>query len=371
MTNIADRLDQTIDRAIAEKRIVGSVLMVRRNGRALYEKAHGLADREAGRPMTMDAIFRLSSLTKPIVATTVLAMVDAGRLRLDDLVTKHLPAFKPRLADGRVPDITIHHLLTHTSGLRSGPILTDAETVAGFNKWHLSNDDMLARIAALPLQFVPGSAWAYGVSTDVIGVIVGKLVDGTLEDAVRQYVADPLGMVDSRFSVTDPARLTAAYGDGVDGAVLMSDPHIVSSPFGTLTYEPSRIFDVSAFQSAGGGMAGTGPDTMALLEALRIGGGDVLGHETAAVGLANQTPQLPYAQAPGWGFSYIGAWLDDPKVAQSPAAAGTNRWGGVYGHNWFVDRANGLTVVSMSNTGLEGCDGPFKDQIRDAVYAGL
>lgn len=68
---------------------------------------------------------------------------------------------------------------------------------------------------------------------------------------------------------------------------------------------------------------------------------------------------------------YFGAWLDDPALAGSPAARGTNRWGGIYGHNWFFDPSQELSVVSMSNTGLEGCDGPFKDQVRDAVYAGL
>ena len=129
--------------------------------------------------------------------------------------------------------------------------------------------------------------------------------------------------------------------------------------------------DSLAFQSGGGGAAGSGPDIMRLLEALRLGGAPILRPETAAAGLANQTPQLPYSQSPGWQFSAFGAWLDDPVLAQSPAGRGTNRWGGIYGHNWFIDPINALSVVSMSNTGLEGCDGPFKDQVRDAVYAGL
>ena len=151
----------------------------------------------------------------------------------------------------------------------------------------------------------------------------------------------------------------------------MGDPHSVPNPFGGITtYDPGRIFDAEAFQSGGGGMAGTGPDFVNLLETFRAGGGAILKPATLAMGLANQTPQLQQSQAPGWGFSYFGAWLDEPALAGSPAARGTNRWGGIYGHNWFFDPSQELSVVSMSNTGLEGCDGPFKDQVRDAVYAG-
>ena len=121
------RLDAVVQRALAENRIVGTVLIVRQHGNVVYETAQGLADRESGRPISLDTIFRLSSLTKPIVAATILALVDAGRLRLDDPVSRHLPGFRPRLADGAAPDITIHHLLTHTSGLSSANILSAEE----------------------------------------------------------------------------------------------------------------------------------------------------------------------------------------------------------------------------------------------------
>ena len=366
------RLDAAVKRALAENRIVGAVLIVRRNGELVYETAQGLADRESGRPMSLDTIFRLSSLTKPIVAATILALADAGRLRLDDLVTDHLPDFRPRLADGAAPDITIHHLLTHTSGLSSDSILSADEQAAGVNRWRLGTDAILDRLAALPLLFAPGTGWSYGPSIDVLGVIAGKLVGGLPEDAIRQYVTDPLRMIDSRFSVTDLARLAAAYADGARGPVLMGDPHTVPNQWGsTTTFDPGRIFDGQAFQSGGGGMAGTAPDFMTLLETLRTGGGDILRPETVAKGLADQTPQLAHAQGPGWKFGYFGAWLDDPALAQSPAPRGTVRWGGIYGHNWFIDPINGLSVLSMSNTGLEGSDGAYRDEVRNAVYEAL
>lgn len=370
--DMEQRLDAVVTAAIAERRIVGAVLLVHQDGRPLYEKAHGLADREAGRAMTCDTIFRFSSLTKPLVAATILALADAGKLRLDDPVTAHLPDFTPRLADGSVPVMTIHHLLTHTSGLNTGSILTRDEQAAGVNRWLLDTDTIMARLAGLELLFAPGTGWAYGPSTDVLGVIAARLAGGTLQQAINQNVTGPLRMKDTQFGVTDPARLSAAYADSPDGAVLMGDPHSVTAPWGeTVTYDPGRIFDRKAFQSGGGGAAGTGPDFMRLLDALHGGGGAILRPETVTLGLANHTPQLTQSASPGLQFSYFGAWVDDPRAAGLPVARGTNRWGGIYGHNWFFDPENRLSVVSMSNTGLEGSDGRYRDDVGNAVYAAL
>jgi CubicO group peptidase (beta-lactamase class C family) len=179
-------------------------------------------------------------------------------------------------------------------------------------------------------------------------------------------------MRDTGFAVPDRGRLAAAYADGAEEPELMGDPHRVPNQWGGVTvFDPGRIFDPQSFQAGGGGAAGTGPDFMRLLEELRTGAGRVLKPETARLGLSNQTPQLAHSQSPGWQFSYFGAWLDRSDLAASPASRGTNRWGGIYGHNWFIDVEQELSVVSMSNTGLEGCDGAYRDQVRDAVYAGL
>lgn len=366
-------LDTAIDKAIDEKRIVGAVLLVRRHGEVIYDSARGMADREAGRPMAVDAIFRLSSLTKPIVATTILAMLDAGLIELDSAVTDYLPYFAPRLADGGTPKITVRQLLTHTAGLGSDIPLSEAEKRdRGFNRWHLSLDENMERLASMPLLFAPGTAWAYSPAIDVLGAVAGKLVGGTLGDAVAKYVTGPLRMMDTAFHATERERLAAAYADGADGPVLMDDPHSVPSPWGGLTtYSPGRILDARAYHAGGGGMAGSARDYMTLLETLRTGGGTVLKPETVALGLANQTPQLTQSVSPGWQFGFFGAWLANPKLAESPANIGTSRWGGIYGHTWFIDQKAGLSVVSMTNTGLEGCDRAYPLDVRDAIYAGL
>lgn len=375
---LAERLDATIERAIKDGRIVGAVVIVKERGQTIYEQALGLADREAERPMTVDTIFRLSSLTKPIVATAALALVDAGLLALDEPVSRYLPYFRPRLASGEMAPITIRHLLTHTSGLGGEYLPSEADLLeprfqaVGGNRWHLSLDENMELLARLPLPFMPGTGWAYGQSTDLLGAAAARVAGTTLGDVVQRHVTGPLGMVDTAFHVTEPARLAAAYGDNEEhgqAPVLMGDPHSVPNAFGGRTrFSPGRIFDSRAYHSGGGGMAGTAPDFMTLLEALRTGGSGVLQPDTTAAGLGNQTPQLEHASGPGWQFGHFGAYLADPIAADSPAAVGTMRWGGIYGHSWFIDPAAGLSVVAMTNTGLEGSDGIFPLDIRDAIY---
>jgi CubicO group peptidase (beta-lactamase class C family) len=367
--SLENSLDATIEQAIAERRIVGAVTVVRHRGEEVYHAAHGLMDREAGSPMRPGTIFRLSSLTKPIVATTILAVANAGLLGLDDVVTTYFPKFTPALPDGSRPAITTAQVLTHTSGLNNSPFATPDELRAG-HPWRRSDEEVLERIAERPMLFAPGTGWAYGFSTDVLGAIAAKVVGGRLEDAMRRFVLDPLGMADTRFGVTDLARLATPYGDGVEGPERMDRVHSVRAPWGGVTtYDTERIFDAEAFQSGGGGMAGTAEDYIRLLEALRSG--SILKPGTRERALGNQTPHLRQSVSEGWQFSFLGAWLDDPALARWPASRGTNRWGGIYGHSWFIDPVREISVVAMTNTGLEGSDGRYRDNIVHAVYRGL
>jgi len=369
MKSLEQRLDRVVQSALAERRLVGAVVRVERAGEPLYSRSHGRFDREAGTPMRDDAIFRLSSVTKPVIATTILAMADQGLLRLDDAVTDYLPEFRPALPDGTRPRITLHHLLTHTSGLGPLPPPTPEQVAAGKSQWQRPAADILEAIASVPLGFAPGEGWRYGTSIDVLGVIAGRLVDGRPEDAARRFVLDPLGMSDTRFSATDRTRLAKPYADGPDGAEPMRPIHTIAAPWGgTVTYDIERIFDPHAFQSGGGGMAGTAADVMRLLATIQAGGGPVLHPDTAARALDNQTPQLRHPVGPGWQFSYVGAWLDDPTAAGWLAARGTSRWGGIYGHCWLLDPVSGITMVSLSNTGLEGSDGVYREALCRAVY---
>lgn len=366
--DLRERLDAVIEASLSG-RIVGSVTLVARDGEIIYRRAAGFADREAGRPMAEDAIFRLASVTKPLVAATALAMIERNLLGLENAVSDHLPYFRPKLSDGSEPKITIRHLLTHTSGL-GYDYPSDPRITTGLTDTNLDFEETFTRVARVPLSFAPGMAWQYGINIDVLGAVISRLHGNTLDHAVEQYVTGPLKMTDTKFTVTDAARLAVPYADGPPALRRMADLEtVIDADGGKTVFSPRRIFNHRAYQSGGAGMAGTAGDFLKLLEALRNRGTPILNPDTVAQATRNQIGDLPReAKDAGQRFGLIGAVLDDPVAAASPQARGTFNWGGIYGHSWFVDPANGLSVIGMTNTAVEGCIGTYPKDIRNAVY---
>lgn len=368
---VADRVNRMIDQAVEQERITGAVVLVYRDGEPLLRRAAGYSDREAGIPMQIDSIFRYSSVTKPIVAATALAMIDAGLFGLDERVSQYLPWFRPKTADGVEAPITIRHLLTHTSGLvydQGLELLPEEQAITlGIADTDLGLEENFGRHNGIPLAFAPGERWAYSFATDILGGVVAAVHGDTLEAAVVHYVAGPLGMQDARFHVTDPERLTVAYGDGATRPVRMPDPWVAGEDAGwRAVFSPSRIFNPKAFQSGGAGMAGTADDLLKLLETLRTGGAPILKPETVKAGLSNQIREIE--GEPGSRFGFFGAVITDSREAGTALPPGAIQWGGVYGNSWFIDPAEGLAVVSMTNTALEGCMGFYPEMLRRAVY---
>src|SRR5579863_10169675 len=226
-------LDTVLDEALAAKKIVGGVVMIARDGERGYARAFGLADREGGRPVALDTIFRFASLTKPLMAVLALSLVERGVMALSDPVTKFLPDFRPKLANGEAPVITIRHLLTHTSGLRyrffepAGGAYEQADISDGMDIPGRTFEDNLARIASVPLAFPPGAAWAYSVAYDVLGAAIERATGKPLADVMLQGVTGPLGMDDTSFVVEAPDRLATAYRDGSPEPVKMGPHHLV------------------------------------------------------------------------------------------------------------------------------------------------
>lgn len=370
--DLTERLDTAVGKAISEDRIVGAVTLVARDGEVLYRKAAGHFDREAGKAMFPEAIFRLASVTKPLVAATALAMVERDLIGLDNAVSDHLDWFRPKLADGTEPKITIRQLLTHTSGLGGD---ADARQVPGLTTGLQATDMSLEENFTLwaqrvPLHFAPGTGWLYGVSIDVLGAVIELIHGGRLHDAFTHYVAGPLGLKDTGFVVSDRERLAVAYADGPPGLRRMADPDTIERPDGSvLNFSPSRALSKKAFQSGGAGAVSTADDLLRFFEAIRNRGGDILKPETVAQAIQNQIGDIPQdASRAGQRFGYFGAVIVDPAAAKRPQAAGSNRWGGVYGHEWTIDFTNGITMISMSNTPIEGCNGEFPKDIARAIY---
>jgi CubicO group peptidase (beta-lactamase class C family) len=365
--DLTTRVDAVLDAALGS-RIVGCVVLVHIGGERVYARAAGFADREAGKPVREDTIFRLASVTKPIVAAAALRLIDLGLLALDDPVTKYLPFFTPKAPDGSTPVIRIRHLLTHTSGLSYEAVPDDVSR--GSDPMPLFPlEENLRRLARSTLAFVPGQGWAYGMSTDVLGGVVGA-VNGDISDvegALLKYVTGPLQMSDTRFGVTDPARLCVPYGDGSPAPIRMAEPQAMVSPFtgNVQMMSPGRIFQPGAAQSGGSGMAGTAADFMRLLDAVIVG--DFLRPATRQAAVTNQAgPHLTGRRA-GEQFGFLSAVITDAKAAGWPRE-GMLRWGGVWGNNWAADPRTGTNMVVFTNTMWEGGDGKFRDEMRDAVF---
>ncbi|NMO16022.1 beta-lactamase family protein [Pyxidicoccus fallax] len=369
------RLDSVIDRALAEKRIVGTVVLVARDGKVIYRRAAGFADREAKRPMREDTLFRLASLSKTPVSAAALALIEQKKLGLEDPVTKWIPTFRPKLPDGSEPVITVRQLLTHTAGLtydflepKDGPYHR-ARVSTGLDQPGLSMQENLRRLGSVPLTYAPGRRWGYSMATDVLGEVVARAGGAPLPKVVERLVTRPLGLSETGFTVKDAARLATPYADGKPEPVRMGESHFIPNEPGGTTFAPGRVFDTRSFPSGGAGMVGTAGDFLKFLEALRTGGAPVLSTSMVEQMMRDQVGPQAESMGPGWGFGFGAGVLVDPAKAKSPQSPGTFEWMGAYGHHWFVDPKQRLTVVALTNTTFEGMWGAFPYAIRDAVYA--
>ena len=373
-------IDALLDRVLAEQRLVGAVVLIHQDGRPFYSKAVGFADREAGTPMQADTVFRLASMTKPIVSAAALAAAEAGLLSLEDDITRFLPDFRPKTPEGDDARITVRHLLTHTSGLSYGflqpgeSVYHKAQISDGIDRPGIGLAENLRRLAKLPLNFTPGAAWLYSLGTDVLGAVLEKASGQSLPAVVQDRITRPLGMADSAFLAPAPERLATPYADPAEAG---RAPRRMTEPFalpqaeaGTVYFSPGRATDPNAYPSGGAGMVGTAADYIRFLEAIRLGGAPILSADSAAAFIGDAIPGLDIDLGdPGWGFGLGVSHLRDPAAAATPQSVGSWAWGGVYGTSFWVDPETGISAVALTNTSLEGCNGLFTKEIVAAAYA--
>jgi CubicO group peptidase (beta-lactamase class C family) len=371
------RVNAVIDQTLNEKRLVGAVVMIYMDGSPVYVRAAGLADREEQRPMHEDALFRLSSVSKPIVSTAALVLAAQGLIKLDESIERWLPDFRPRLISGEQPSITVRQLLTHTAGLTYGFLEEEgggsyhrAGVSDGMDFSNLTLEENLQRLASVPLLYTPGKAWGYSIATDVLGAIISRVCGTTLDAAVKKLVTEPLDMHDTSFAVADAGRLAAPYVNDISEPRRMRELEVAQVFEGTagLRFQPERAFDPTAFHSGGSGMIGSAKDFMRLLETLRNGGNPLLSEEWVREMGTIQTGNLPLAGWPGRGFGLGFTVLQNPDESGTAESPGTWRLGGAYGHSWFVDPTLRLSVVAFTNTAFEGMSGPFTTELCQAIY---
>lgn len=363
------------------QRLVGAVVLVREHGVLRHASATGLADRESVTPMQRDQLFRLASVSKPLLSTVILRLVAEGVLDLDTSVQRWLPDFRPALADGTAPPISLRQLLSHSSGLGYRFLEADVDgpyaragVSDGLDANPLSLAENVRRIAQAPLLFAPGSQWLYSLGVDVAGAVAEAATGESLQALFERLLAAPLGLRDTAFAARNAARLATPYVSDTPQPHRLREGEVVAPFEGTvgIEYSLARATDASRFPSAGAGLVGSADEVMAVLEALRdVQRSGLLPPALAAEMASPQVGEQGPPEPAGWGFGLGFAVLRDAAASGTPQSAGTWRWGGAYGHSWFVDPARGLSVVALTNTLYEGMDGAFVDELRDAVYADL
>lgn len=368
-------IDEVWHGVVDQGRIVGGVLLLAQNGNIRYASARGWADREGQVAVTRQTRFRLASLTKLITSVCVLRLCEHGTLNLDHAVTRWLPDFTPKLADGSTPIITLRHLLSHTSGLAYGFELPPGNSYEhagisdGLGLVSFDQAQNLTRLASVPLLFKPGSAWRYSLATDVLGVVIERATGGSLPAAIKHWVTGPLQMASTGFGVDEPSALACAYKDQASCPVLIGAVDALHLETGRAQVSAVRCTDPQAWPSAGAGMVGGADDYLRLLECLRLGGAPLLSPGATSRLLSNGIGDVQIeGRGPGWKFGLGPMLLTDPLQAGQHQGAGTWSWCGLYGCHYWVDPQAAISLVVMTNTAVAGAWGEFPDALVEAIY---
>lgn len=383
----ATRIDAVFNEYANDGRLPGAVLLVLLDGKPVYEHAFGWADKEAGRKMTPDALFRIASQSKAITAAAVMILMEEGKLLLNDRVSKYIPAFAMTtvaVRNGQSVDIvparrqiTISDLLTHTAGISYGTGATVAQQyeAAGLGRaagegWYFADKDepicdSIERLATLPFVAQPGESWVYGYGNDIAGCIVERVSKQPLDVFIRERITAPLKMNDTFFFVPreKAARLTAVYASGEDGKAVRAAEGAMGQ--GAYVDGPRKNF------SGGAGLVSTARDYARFLEMVRLGGAldgvRILAPKTAALMTVNTTSTLHSSSGGmGWGLAFETTERFGGNGLSSPGAFG---WGGAYGSVYRVDPADKLTMVFMMQLFPNRTD--LREKFPNLVYQAL
>lgn len=371
-----DRTQQLMDvlrREVVSRRLPGAVAMIARQGKIALLDAVGQQDPGTGSAMKTDSIFRIYSMTKPLVSVAVMMLVERGQLLLSDAVSRWLPEYANQqvaTAHGLIPvqrEATVQDLLRHTAGLTyeflgTSPVQQQYARVNIASR-DRSNDEFSKTLAALPLQFQPGSMWAYSRATDVLGRLVEVVSGHSLGVFLKQEIFDPLGMVDTGFAVPPQHhhRIAEPFAHDPDGGVPMK------------VIEPR---EVPAMEAGGGGLMSTAMDYTRFLQCLRnrgeLDGVRLLGPHTLDFMTADHLGDIPADGTllpPGHGFGLGFAVRTHLGLSPVPGSVGLYYWGGIAGTTFFVDPA--LDMYAMLLIQAPNQRDYYRPLFRDLVYAAL
>jgi CubicO group peptidase (beta-lactamase class C family) len=332
---------------VDEQRLAGFTTLVARHGKVVALDAYGYKDVAAKTPMTEDTIFRIASMTKPIVGVAMMMLWEEGKWKLDDPVARHIPQFadlKVKGANGglepQAHPMTMRELMSHTAGFDVSAGYRDANLAAG------DLQEMIDKLAALPLAAQPGTDWRYGPSVDIQGYLVEKLSGRTLDAFLNQRLFEPLNMKDTGFWVDAPKLPRLARIHTYDAS-----KHVMPAP--ETGRDPSRR---PRFLSGSGGLLSTTEDyfrfAQMLLNGGEAGGRRFLKSSTVELMRTNVLNEGVFVdlygpKEPGIGFGLDFAIVLDPAKANTPRGRNTFYWGGAFGTWFWIDPTNDLVVVGM------------------------
>ncbi|MEO7190957.1 MAG: serine hydrolase domain-containing protein [Vicinamibacterales bacterium] len=389
-TERLQRVHQTIMRLVEEKNISGAVTIVARRGRMVHFEANGLMDIESKKAMTKDALFRLASSSKPITAAAIMILLDDGKLKLTDPVSKYIPEFKNAkvavaaaaraavpMADGgpesgppyyTVPanhDITIIDLLTHTSGLASGGLTSpDVQKLTQARTPTDTLADVIPRLGAIALDFQPGTQWRYsgGVGFDTLGRIVEIASGLPFDQFLRQRLFEPLGMNSTWFNVPEKeeSRLATRYN---------------RTPTGLQKPDAVVRARSQAYFSGAAGLTSSAEDYLQFAQMLcnggELNGKRILSPWTVDVMLSNNVGDLFNGQsgrAPkGVGFGLGGEVILNATEARVRKPDGSYGWDGAFGTYWWVSRKEQMVAVLFVQTPSRARQYDFDNAVAQAV----
>jgi CubicO group peptidase (beta-lactamase class C family) len=368
------RIHEAIQRHIDAGEISGAVTLVARRGRIVHFEAHGLMDIESKRPMEKDAIFRIASMSKPITGVAVMMMLEEGKLRLNDPVSKFLPAFaNPKVAVPKgnagefyvIPaerELTIRDLLTHTNGLMTGgigsksgpPRMVEGDTLAAY----------IPTLGTAPLDFQPGTQWAYSgyAGPDTLSRIVELVSGQAYDEFLRTRIFQPLAMKDTFFYPPDDRRprLATLYS---------------KSPKGLLKAENQDGFSLKTYFSGGGGLMSTAEDYLQFAQLL-LNGGELHGKRllsprTVDLMASNHVGDLFNGKlgrpAHGMGYGLLVGIVEDSVAAGLRVSNGSFGWDGAYGTQTWIDPREKMVTIVMIQTQVPSVQRDFENAVMQAI----
>lgn len=381
-SSVLNQADTVMQKYVDQKKLPGMLTMVARHGKVVSFEKYGLMD--VGKPMQLDAIFRIASMTKPVTSAAVMILYDEGRFQLDDPVSMYIPEFKDlkvfssidsngiKLVD-QVRPVTIRNLLMHTSGLASGGEATPVDSMyraADLSAGTLK--DMIQKLAKIPLLYQPGTRWNYSRSSDVLAYLV-EVISGKPFDAfLKERIFTPLNMKDTDYSVPIEKlnRVSAVYSlADSTGIKVLTNPEInnLSAPV--------------KFTAGNGGLVSTATDYLIFLQMLLnkgvINGTRILKSSTVELMTSNQITSEtmpddnffgPLLSGMGFGFGF--AVLKESRQSNFTASVGSYWWSGSANTYFYVDPQKELILIFLTQF-VPNFYYPVCEEFREIVYESI